>query len=114
MIVHSGARIAPTNFAIFSFVWRKYFWCFVMFRGVSYCVANVAWCKILRMANSAPIRITRIGKGRGSFYLKLPREWVRANNLKPGDMIMPDLSTFRIVRQEDLPTLSQEPEAIPA
>jgi hypothetical protein len=70
--------------------------------------------KILGMANSTPIRITRIGKGRGSFYLKLPREWVRANNLKPGDLIMPDLDTFKIIRHEDLPALSQEPEVVPA
>jgi hypothetical protein len=61
-----------------------------------------------------PIRIIKVGGGNGSLYLKLPREWVRANNLKAGDMIMPDMNTFKIIRQEDMEALCEEPEAVEA
>jgi hypothetical protein len=56
------------------------------------------------------LRVLQVGQG--SLYLRLPREFIRANNLRPGDMIVPDLSTFKIIKQEDLPTLGREPEVV--
>jgi hypothetical protein len=57
------------------------------------------------MARHTPVRITKVG---GSLYIRLPREFTRANNLKPGDMLMPDFDTFRVVKPEDLATLDVE------
>ena len=57
------------------------------------------------MARYTPVRIIRVG---GSLYIKLPREFVRANNLKPGDTLMPDFSTFKVLNPEDLATLESE------
>jgi hypothetical protein len=57
------------------------------------------------MARFIPVKITKVG---ASLYIKLPREFVRANNLKAGDMLMPDLSTFKVIRPEDLATLDVE------
>jgi len=57
------------------------------------------------MARNTPVRVTRVG---GSLYIKLPREFVRANNLKPGDMLMPDISRFKVLNPEDLATLERE------
>ena len=63
------------------------------------------------MARFIPVKITKVG---ASLYIKLPREFVRANNLKPGDILMPDLSTFKIVRQEAVEALGREPECLEA
>jgi antitoxin component of MazEF toxin-antitoxin module len=66
------------------------------------------------MANFPRIQVRKNG---GSLYLRLPPDFIRANNLKPGDMIMPDLSTFKIIRQEEAEALRWEPavvEAVPA
>jgi len=66
------------------------------------------------MANFPQIQVRKNG---GSLYLRLPPDFIRANNIKPGDIIMPDLSTFRIFRQEEAEALPWEPavvEAVPA
>jgi hypothetical protein len=55
------------------------------------------------------LRVLTVGH---SLYVRLPLDFIRANNLKAGDMITPDLSTFKIIKQEDLATLSREPEAM--
>ena len=51
------------------------------------------------MARFTPIKITRVG---GSLFIRLPLEFVRANNLKAGDMLMPDLDTFKVVTPEEI------------
>jgi hypothetical protein len=43
--------------------------------------------------------------------MRLPPEFVRANNLKVGDIIVPNLSTFRILRQEAVEALCEAVEA---
>ena len=66
------------------------------------------------MANFPHIRVTKVG---GTLYIRIPPDFIRANNLKAGDMIMPDLSTFRIVREEAVEALCEAPggvEAVPA
>jgi hypothetical protein len=65
------------------------------------------------MARYITVRVIKVG---GSLYFRLPREFTRANNLKAGDMLMPDLNSFRIVRQEDVEALPGEQvvEAVPA
>jgi hypothetical protein len=63
------------------------------------------------MANFPQIQLRRNG---ATLYMRLPPDFVRANNLKPGDILMPDLSTFKIVRQEAVEALGREPEAVPA
>jgi hypothetical protein len=63
------------------------------------------------MARFIPVRIVKVGQ---SLYFRLPREFIRANNLKPGDMLMPDLDTFKIVKPEDLAVLYEGLEVAPA
>jgi hypothetical protein len=63
------------------------------------------------MANFPHIRLRQNGR---SLYMRVPPEFIRANNLKAGDIIMPDLNTFKIVRQDELETLCREPEVVPA
>jgi hypothetical protein len=58
-----------------------------------------------------PVRVTKIG---GTLYIRVPPEFVHANDLKPGDMIVPDLSTFKIIRQKAVDALCEEPETIRA
>jgi hypothetical protein len=59
----------------------------------------------------ASVRITKMG---GTLYIRVPPEFVHANNLKPGDMLVPDFSTFKIIRQKAVDAPCEEPEAITA
>jgi hypothetical protein len=59
----------------------------------------------------ASVRITKIG---GTLYIRVPPEFIHANDLKPGDMLMPDFTTFKIIRQKAVDALCEEPEVIPA
>jgi hypothetical protein len=61
------------------------------------------------MANFPQIQIRQNG---GTLYMRIPLDFVRANNLRPGDIVIPDLSTFKIVRQEEVEALGQEPEVV--
>jgi hypothetical protein len=63
------------------------------------------------MANFPQIRLRKNG---ATLYMRLPLDFVRDNNLRPGDWLVPDLSTFKIIRQEDLATLHQEPVMVAA
>jgi antitoxin component of MazEF toxin-antitoxin module len=63
------------------------------------------------MANFPQIQLRKNG---GTLYMRIPLDFVRANNLKAGDIVMPDLSTFRILRQEAMEALCEEPEAVEA
>jgi hypothetical protein len=46
--------------------------------------------------------------------MRIPPDFIRANNLRPGDMIMPDLNTFRIIRQEAVEALCKDSGAVEA
>jgi hypothetical protein len=61
------------------------------------------------MANFPQIQIRQNG---GTLYMRIPLDFVRANNLRPGDIVIPDLSTFKIVRQEEVEALGREPEVV--
>jgi hypothetical protein len=44
------------------------------------------------MANFPLIPVRKNG---ATLYMRLPPEFVRGNNIKPGDIIMPDLRTYQ-------------------
>jgi hypothetical protein len=63
------------------------------------------------MANFPQIQLRKNG---GTLYMRIPLDFARANNLKAGDIVMPDLSTFKIIKQEDLAALHGEPVVVEA
>jgi antitoxin component of MazEF toxin-antitoxin module len=46
-----------------------------------------------------------------SLYVRLPAEFVRANGLSPGDLVLLDLDALKIVKREVLDAIQQEQQA---
>ena len=53
-----------------------------------------------------PYMLRRVG---ASLYIRIPIEFVRANNLRPHDYLLLDSSKFKILRAEDFEVLGREP-----
>jgi hypothetical protein len=62
------------------------------------------------------VKIMRIGEY--SHYLRLPQEFMKANNLRAGDSLIPDFTNFKIIRAENFhqpdPEFTIEPVVVPA
>jgi antitoxin component of MazEF toxin-antitoxin module len=59
------------------------------------------------MAKAKPLKLVRNG---GSLNVRLPPEFKRANNLRPGDYVIVDLTKFKVLRMEDFELLGRELE----
>jgi hypothetical protein len=53
-----------------------------------------------------PIVAKKIG---GSQFLKIPTDFIHANDLEPGDYLLLDFSKIKILRAEDFALLGREP-----
>jgi hypothetical protein len=58
------------------------------------------------MDEPKPYLVKRLG---GSQIITLPLDFVHANNLKPGDYLLLDISKFKILKAEDFEALGREP-----
>jgi antitoxin component of MazEF toxin-antitoxin module len=53
-----------------------------------------------------PFQLKKVG---GSLDVRLPRDFVHANELEPGDYVLLDFSKFKILKAEDFALLGREP-----
>jgi hypothetical protein len=56
--------------------------------------------------DTKPFQLKKAG---GSLDVRLPREFVHANKLEPGDYILLDFSKFKILKAADFALLGREP-----
>jgi hypothetical protein len=61
---------------------------------------------IMDKTTARPLKIKKVG---GSLDVRLPREFIRANKLEPGDYVLLDFSKFKILKAEDFALLGREP-----